>query len=346
MKAAWLVLMLAAMAWARQEPDRQLKEAGVCARCHVISVVEWGVAKHWQAGTNCIACHGKSEGHVVDERNNVKPERMPRGAAVAGLCLTCHASGCGKTKSKAGCEGCHHVHALIDPKAPPPPAAAGTARAAAPRKDTAAGAPASIEALGLKLVLVRGGFVELGSDELANARPVHRVRVEPFYLGEKEVTERQWQALMGARAATDLELPAAGVSWQDAQAFLAKLNAKAPGGGFRLPTEAEWEFAARAGAGEGDALELTAPRRAGAGKPNALGLYDLRGNVWEWCSSLDRSYPYDAADGREAAGAGLRILRGGGYADPASWATPATRHAERAERRLPWYGFRVARGLR
>ena len=78
-------------AWA-QAP--QLKQAGVCARCHVAQVLEWSVAaKHGAAGTNCAACHGPSAGHVANERNQVKPDRLPVGmAAITGLCASCHAA--------------------------------------------------------------------------------------------------------------------------------------------------------------------------------------------------------------------------------------------------------------
>jgi formylglycine-generating enzyme required for sulfatase activity len=142
------------------------------------------------------------------------------------------------------------------------------------------------------------------------------------------------------------------------------------GGGFRLPTEVEWEYAARA---EPDPLTPIvfkllediawyrdnslreglpaapfhesgsyAPRAAGTKQSTGWGLFDMRGNVWEWCSSLFRPYPYDGRDGRESATAeGLRVLRGGGYAD--SNLDPRLRHGERPSRRQPWNGFRLAR---
>jgi iron(II)-dependent oxidoreductase len=75
-------------------------------------------------------------------------------------------------------------------------------------------------------------------------------------------------------------------------------------------------------------------------------LYDMLGNVCEWCSSLHRPYPFDAADGRESPdGSGLRILRGGGFADPLDLLNPALRHAERPNRRLRWNGLRLARDV-
>ncbi len=78
-----------ALAVASAQTDERLKQAGVCARCHVISVVEWSMSGHPKAGTDCVACHLTSKGHVADERNNVKPERLPRGEQIAALCATC-----------------------------------------------------------------------------------------------------------------------------------------------------------------------------------------------------------------------------------------------------------------
>jgi hypothetical protein len=82
----WILLLFVYGAIAQVDDAR--KDAGVCARCHVISVAEWGYSKHRKTGTDCIACHGASQGHVIDERNNVKPDQIPRRADVAKLCLS------------------------------------------------------------------------------------------------------------------------------------------------------------------------------------------------------------------------------------------------------------------
>ncbi len=413
-------LIAAAPGWAQQ--DEQFRKAGVCARCHVISVVEWGISRHSGASTDCVACHGVSKGHVVDERNNIKPERLPHGAAIAGLCADCHKDGCPKSKQKGGCQTCHHVHALVNPNRPPEvrdqalekrtaqweryarymkagdaaiqaqqwakardafQAALGESpgdrlasrnlricerrlggtpagfEIAGGRIDAATGLPAEVRVagLGIPMLLVAGGSLEIGSDRLPGSRPVHTVAIEPFYLGEFEVTQAEWLALMGSNPSAQKgdRLPVDSVSWNDAQAFVKKLNERIPGHGFRLPTEAEWEFAARAGANADsritevawfDEADKKAAQPVGTRKPDKLGFYDLQGNVWEWTSSLFKAYPFDAADGREdTQTAGLRILRGGGYADSADLLDPAMRHGDRPDRRLRWNGIRLARSV-
>src|SRR2546428_11405777 len=77
----------------------EFKAAGVCARCHVVSVLEWGISGHFTAdtGTDCKSCHGASPGHVANERNEVKPDRLPRDAQITKLCVSCHDAGCPKT---------------------------------------------------------------------------------------------------------------------------------------------------------------------------------------------------------------------------------------------------------
>ncbi len=423
-RLAWLGILLFPVlpAPAQQQTDTQLKEAGVCARCHVISVVEWGMSAHRSAGTNCVSCHGESRGHVVDERNNIKPDRIPRGEKVASLCATCHQAACPKTKKAGECQSCHHFHALIDPKKPPvakdeereklaakwqsasrhsaegerlmksgqherarvefeaalrdrpgDPRLASRLAACARRlqtgfsgfeilgtaRDDETGLPKRVRVSGteIEMVLVPGGDVNLGSDKFPGAKPLHTVRVAPFYAAVCETSQAQWKALMRTdpSAHKGAGLPVEMVSWVDAQEFLEKLNARVAGAGFRLPSEAEWEHAARAG-GPVPAESLlriawfdgperaASPHPAGSKQPNALGLFDIFGNVWEWCSSRYLPYPYDATDGRESASAGgLRVLRGGGYADTAAYLNPALRHGERPDRRLPWNGFRIAR---
>jgi formylglycine-generating enzyme required for sulfatase activity len=212
-----------------------------------------------------------------------------------------------------------------------------------------------VAGFGIPMVLVPGGEFDMGSERFAGSKPVHTVRIRPFYLGEFEITQAEWKSLMGSNPSTHQgekfpeaeKMPVERVSWEDAVAFVGKLNEKVPGGGFRLPTEAEWEFAARTAgaipepAGPGQ----SSPRPVGKGRRDNLGLYDMLGNVWEWCSSLGSPYPFDAADGRESAGPGVRILRGGGFGDPADLLDPTLRHTERPNRRLRWNGLRLARSV-
>jgi formylglycine-generating enzyme required for sulfatase activity len=417
------VVPLLALAPAAAQQDDQFQKAGVCARCHVISVVEWGMSSHRRAGTDCTACHGTSQGHVVDERNNVKPERVPHGKAVSDLCLSCHKDSRSPANRNVGCDACHQVHALLNPNKPPAvrdealeqravrwesfdrhmqagdqaaqaqqwnqaraafqaalldipgdPRAAQRLRvcerrlrgvppgfeAVGPGYDGRTGLPTEVRVagLGISMLLVPGGELQMGSDRFPGARPVHTLAIEPFYLAKCELTQAEWAALMGANPSEQKgnSLPAESVSWEDAQALLRKLNEKVPGAGFRLPTEAEWEFAARAASLRDESLASfawfddaggpAAPHPVARKKPGATGFFDLQGNVWEWTSSLAMPYPYDPSDGREdPAAQGLRILRGGGYADSASLLDPAMRHAERPDRRLRWNGIRLARGV-
>jgi len=418
-----LISLLAVPAGFAQQQDDNFKKAGVCGRCHVISVVEWGMSSHSKVATDCLACHGKSEGHVIDERNNIKPDRIPHGQAIAGLCADCHKDGCPKTKQKAGCETCHHVHALVNPSKPPSvrnealekrteqwqrysrhmeageqamkaqqwqkakaafeaalKESPGDRRArqqilvcdrrvsgdlpgfekAGAAVDARTGLPREVrvDGVGMQMVLVPGGDVEIGSERFADAKPVHTVTVEPFYLAKFEMTQAEWTALMGAHSSVHKgdRLPVEQVSWEETQAAVKKLNEKVPGGGFRLPTEAEWEFAARAGGADAASLADVAcfdragkdagPLAVGSKKPNKLGIYDLQGNVAEWTSSLSKPYPFDATDGREAPDAsGMRILRGGSYADSADLLDPALRHSERINRKIRWNGLRLARSV-
>jgi formylglycine-generating enzyme required for sulfatase activity len=403
----------------------------------VESVLEWIMSRHSKVEVNCQACHGLSQGHVVNERDEVKPDRIPHGAAIAGLCRTCHVSGCPKTAQTADCQSCHHVHALVNPQQTPtgedPDLAKiyarwerfqsmvaagdqsiehqdwmhagenfraalqlipGNAHATAKLEmcerrlhpglpgfemtgndyDRPTGLPKEVKVAGLEIpmVLAPGGECDIGSDDVFGAQPANTVRVEAFYLGKYELTQAQWKALMGNNPSLHQgeNLPVERVSWLDCQELLQKLNARIPGGGFRLPTEAEWEYACRAGSNravsKGDLTRLAwfrddsvvtpgppgsfvlvdalASQPVGSKEPNSWGFYDMYGNVWEWCLSLLKPYPYDSADGRESLTApGMRVLRGGGFADSAETLNPALRHGERTDRRLRWNGLRLAR---
>ena len=164
-----------------------------------------------------------------------------------------------------------------------------------------------------------------GQYEFRNAKPTHNVTLNPFYIGKIEVTGALWNAVMGTYY--DDNLPVGNASWYDCQQFIEKLNEKV-GVKFRLPTEAEWEFAARGGnkssgycySGSNrlynvstNGRDIRQPR--GASKsPNELGLYDMSGSVWEWCqdwygnySNLSQTNPKGPSNGSE------KILRGGNY---------------------------------
>ena len=428
-----LTLILLAGTTPAPAQDEHFKKAGACGRCHVISVVEWGISRHAAASTDCIACHGVSEGHVIDERNNIKPERIPRGAASASLCAGCHSGGCPKTKQTAACGTCHHFHALLNPSKPPPANDERTDRIAAAWRDSdrriaagerlaalgqwekaraefhaalvtrptdarakaglalcqrrlspalpgfdvqgsgtdaASGLPRNVRVadLAIEMVFVPAGHALIGAGQFRESSPVHSVEMEAFYLGKFEVTASEWASVMGspAPAPASAMLPVANITWDEAVEFVRRVNLRVPGAGFRLPTEAEWEYAARAGrvgaaaaAAAAAAAEIPPdlawfnaprdkrrPRPAAEGQPDKLGLYNMSGNVWEWCSSRLAPYPYRPGDGRESmTGGGLRILRGGGFLDTSDLLHPALRHSERPSRRLPYNGLRLARGV-
>ncbi len=196
-------------------------------------------------------------------------------------------------------------------------------------------------ATGMKFVFVRGGCYEMGDfsgDGSFEEYPLHTVCVNNFYMGVHEVTQGQWRHIVGnspshfKKDKKVEECPVETVSWDDVQEFITKLN-RATGKTYRLPTEAEWEYAARSGgaqerwAGTSFESELgeyvwhvansgTRTHQVGQKMPNKFGLYDMSGNVWEWVQDrFDRGYyaesPKDAPQG--PAEGYERILRGGSW---------------------------------
>jgi formylglycine-generating enzyme required for sulfatase activity len=221
------------------------------------------------------------------------------------------------------------------------------------------------------MVYIKGGCFDMGNifgdvEAEGGEKPVHTVCVGDFYLGKTEVTQKQWVDIMGYNPAKFKggNCPVERISWNDVQDFIKKLN-KATGMNYRLPTEAEWEYAARngggkekwAGADKESELDEYAwyysnsardGTHAVAGKkPNGLGLYDMMGNVWEWCSDLyDRNY-YENSPAKNPQGPsdGLtRVLRGGCWmSKPNNLRTVDRNDFDPDIKKFATTGFRLAR---
>lgn len=212
------------------------------------------------------------------------------------------------------------------------------------------------------MVYVAGGTFQMGSnDGDDNEKPVHSVTLSDYYIGQTEVTQELWQAVMGSNPAKyekGPSLPVYYVSWNDCQEFIIKLN-HLTDGGFRLPTEAEWEYAARGGnksrgykySGR-DYLGSVAWYKDNSGNEvhpvgsksaNELGLYDMSGNVWEWCSDWKGSYPSSPQTNPTGASSGSdRVLRGGSYCDGESLCRSAYRSNYFPTYWCSFHGLRLA----
>lgn len=200
-----------------------------------------------------------------------------------------------------------------------------------------AGGPKEIKnSIGMELILIPSGSFQMGGDKSfeADATPLHSVTIStPFYMGKYEVTQKQWHVIMGSNPSKFKggTRPVEQVSWDDVQKFIAALNQK-EGKHYRLPTEAEWEYAARAGTktayffGDDEGLlSQYAWFKGNSGKkthpvgmllPNAWGLYDMLGNVWEWCQDwYDKEY-YTKNSGADPSGplsGSDRVIRSGSW---------------------------------
>ncbi len=212
----------------------------------------------------------------------------------------------------------------------------------------------------LDLVLIRPGKFLMGSENGdSDEKPVHEVTISrSFYLGKYEVTQAQWEAVMGSNPSCfkGATLPVEQVSWEDCQKFIEKINSKGVGT-FRLPTEAEWEYACRAGttggyAGNLDEMawydknsgDMTHP--VGTKKANPWGLYDMHGNVWEWCQDWYGPYPGSAVqDPKGAAGGSYRVARGGCWYHDARICRSAARAGGSPSSRHYNLGFRLVRAV-
>ncbi len=219
------------------------------------------------------------------------------------------------------------------------------------------------ERLAGKMIMLKPGCFQMGnSNGSRDEKPVHKVCLTQSYeLGQYEVTQAQWQAVMGKNPAhfNGSDRPVEEVSWHDVQNFLAKLNQKT-GLKYRLPTEAEWEFACRAGQRKeycGDDINSIAwyegnsnakTHAVGLKQANALGFYDMSGNVWEWVEDrYDERYYHSSPsnDPKGAVGAASRVYRGGSWYNGASYSRATNRDYDSPSNRDRNLGFRLARTL-
>jgi len=200
--------------------------------------------------------------------------------------------------------------------------------------------------------------------------PQHRVKItKPFYLGKYEITQAQWEQVMRGKAWSGKDYvqesprhAAAYISWDDCQAFLRKVNGTAAGASLGLPTEAQWERACRAGTatefffGDGEAMlkeyawyddtadDIGEKYTHGVGlkRPNGLGLYDMCGNVWEWCQNWYGPYSSGAqTDPRGPNSGSGRVSRGGGFSSPGRFCRSSQRVGQVPGFRYRCLGFRV-----
>jgi formylglycine-generating enzyme required for sulfatase activity len=222
-----------------------------------------------------------------------------------------------------------------------------------------------------EMVFVKGGTFQMGSnDGEYNERPVHTVTLDDFYIGKYEVTQKEWREIMGTNPSSSKDCdncPVEKVSWNEVQEFLKKLNAKT-GKNYRLPTEAEWEYAARGGNqskgytysgsnttdnvawyGEnsyylGSEHKNYGTNPVGQKSSNELGIYDMSGNVREWCSDWYGSDYYKNSSSNNPKGANsgtYRVLRGGAWFNKPASCRIAYRYSNAPTNRYSNIGFRV-----
>jgi formylglycine-generating enzyme required for sulfatase activity/class 3 adenylate cyclase len=247
----------------------------------------------------------------------------------------------------------------------PPPAVAADQRQVAVVQPRLA-APPPIK--GPEIVSLPGGTFLMGGGEDASEKPVHRVTIAPFSIAKYLVTVREWKECVAAGAcaeiaAGDNNAPMTNVSWSDAQQFASWLG-KSLNQNYRLPTEAEWEYAARGGTqtkywwgnevalgmadckGCGEPYDPRHPLQVGSFPPNPFGLHDMTGGVAEWVADCwHRDYAGAPGNGAvwDEGDCSKHVLRGGSWQNDASYARAASRDAYDTSVRYVTHGFRVAR---
>ena len=232
----------------------------------------------------------------------------------------------------------------------------------------------SVKGVSFKMVRVQGGTftmgatAEQGGDALDDEKPAHKVTLSNYYIGETEVTQELWAAVMGSNPSEfkGAKHPVENVSWNDCQEFIRKLN-QLTGKTFRLPTEAEWEFAARGGTKSrhykfagGNTLGSVAWYDENAGDKgesspdygthpvarkaaNELGLYDMSGNVYEWCQDWLGDYSSSAqTNPKGPSSASGRVIRGGSWFTFSGSCRVSYRNYLSPDSRFSYLGLRLA----
>lgn len=215
------------------------------------------------------------------------------------------------------------------------------------------------------MVYVQGGTFtmgatsEQGSDTESDEKPTHQVTLSSYYIGRTEVTQELWEAVMGSNPSkfTGNRKPVENVSWNDCKTFISKLNS-ITGKNYRFPTEAEWEFAARGGtkskgykySGSNtlgnvawyDDNSGSTTHEVGTKSPNELGLYDMSGNVWEWCSDWYGNYSSSSQTNPTGASSGsFRVSRGGCWINFARYCRSSNRSSDVPPYRSSYLGLRL-----
>jgi formylglycine-generating enzyme required for sulfatase activity len=212
-----------------------------------------------------------------------------------------------------------------------------------------------------EFVAIPAGEFMMGSDSgEPNEKPRHWVRItKAFEMGKYEVTQTQWNAVMGANPSNIKgdDRPVETVSWNDVQEFLKRLNARDDGYRYRLPTEAEWEYAARAGSTADKVADLDAvawysrnsggeTHPVGRKRANAWDLYDMLGNVWEWCADWYGANYYSSSpvdDPQGPASGAFHVVRGGSWDFGPEVVRPSGRDWDVPGVRVLNFGFRLVR---
>ena len=212
-----------------------------------------------------------------------------------------------------------------------------------------------------EMIFVEGGTFQMGSSSGdSDEKPVHSVTLSGFNIGKYEVTQAQWTAVMGNNPSNFTgcdDCPVENVSWNDAQQYISKLNSQT-GKNYRLPTEAEWEFSARGRksskgytySGSNDLNSVawnsdnsgSKTHTVGGKQANELGVYDMTGNVWEWCSDWYGTYnSYSETNPTGASSGWIRVLRGGSWHYDADFCRTALRSGSNPDYRSDHFGFRL-----